>query len=320
MIYEVTVTVEAPYTEAESRQMAEDFVRDSATFQFDGIEDSLELVETLYPDMEYAWQFVFQFDSRHAGYGDREGQMLAQVITPHEAVIAVERGEVINAVMDEKWHMMEQQMLEPGPSVEIASPQPGASPETNQVTVEIEVSNFSVVDKLGEEPVAGEGHVHFYMDVEIPTSPGEPAVTGEGTYAVSTENSHTWTDVSPGQHTFSVQLVNNNHSPLEPPVVDSVQVTVEEPAVSPPPAGTQVTIRDFSYQPAEVTIEPGETVTWVNEDATTHTVTGGVLDSGDIGAGENYSHTFEEPGTYDYTCEYHPSMQGTVEVEEEDTY
>ena len=91
-----------PYylTEEGSRELAEEFVRNSPTFRFDGNQVTLELVETLYPDIENAWQFVFHFESAHAGYGDRTGQMLAQVITPHEAVITVEQGEVTNAVMD----------------------------------------------------------------------------------------------------------------------------------------------------------------------------------------------------------------------------
>jgi hypothetical protein len=98
-------------TEENSRQLAEEFVKNSPTFEFDGMEDSLKLVETLYPDIENAWQFVFQFESRHAGYGDRTGQMLAQVITPHEAIITVENGKVESAVMDEKWDMINQKML-----------------------------------------------------------------------------------------------------------------------------------------------------------------------------------------------------------------
>lgn len=105
---EIAVT----YTESAARQMAEEFVRNSPTFQFDGIEESLTLAETLYPDIENAWQFVFQFESRQAGYGDRTGQMLAEVITPHEAIITVEQGEVTNAIMDEKWDMINQQMLD----------------------------------------------------------------------------------------------------------------------------------------------------------------------------------------------------------------
>jgi len=101
----------AEFTEENSRQLAEEFVKNSPTFEFDGIEDSLELVETLYPDIEDAWSFVFHFNSRHAGYGDRTGQMLAQVITPHEVVITVEKGMVKSAVMDEKWDMLRQETL-----------------------------------------------------------------------------------------------------------------------------------------------------------------------------------------------------------------
>jgi len=100
------------FTEAKARQIAEGFVESSPTFVYDGIEETLELVETLYPDMENAWQFVFRFESRHAGYGDRSGQMLAQVITPHEAMIAVERDQVKSAVMDERWNMLRQEMLD----------------------------------------------------------------------------------------------------------------------------------------------------------------------------------------------------------------
>ncbi|MFW6151091.1 MAG: hypothetical protein ACOC6A_06115 [Chloroflexota bacterium] len=94
-----------------SREIAEEFVRNSPTFAFDGMPETLELVETLYPDIEGAWGFVYRFESRHAGYGDRTGQALAQVITPHEAHITVERGEVISALMDEKWDMLAQEML-----------------------------------------------------------------------------------------------------------------------------------------------------------------------------------------------------------------
>ena len=103
--------VESRMTEDKAREMAEDFVMSGPTFAFDGIENTLQLVETLYPDIENAWQFVFHFESRQAGYGDRTGQMLAQVITPHEAVITVEQGKVKSAVMDGKWDMVNQKML-----------------------------------------------------------------------------------------------------------------------------------------------------------------------------------------------------------------
>ncbi|MDD5511230.1 MAG: META domain-containing protein [Dehalococcoidales bacterium] len=103
--------LEQAVTEEQAEQTAINFVKNSPTFVFDGIENTLELVETLYPDIENAWQFVYDFDSQHTGYGDRTGQMLAQVITPHQAIITVEKGQVISAIMDEKWDMLKQGMI-----------------------------------------------------------------------------------------------------------------------------------------------------------------------------------------------------------------
>jgi hypothetical protein len=46
-------------------------------------------------------------------------------------------------------------------------------------------------------------------------------------YHAEAVTSYTWQGVRPGTHTFAVQLVNNDHTPLEPPVTDQVTVTVE---------------------------------------------------------------------------------------------
>lgn len=114
------------------------------------------------------------------------------------------------------------------PAVDITAPADGATVPAGDVTVTVEASNFEVVDRLNADPAPGEGHVHFYMDVDqIPTTPGQPAVSAQGTYHASATTSYTWTDVAPGEHTFAVQLVNNNHTPLDPPVVAEVTVTVE---------------------------------------------------------------------------------------------
>lgn len=99
-------------TEENSRIIAEEFVRNSPTYEFDGIEDSLTLVETLYPAHETKWQFVFTFQSRHAGYGDRSDEIVAEVISDHEAIITVENGEVSTAIMDEAWDMIDQEFVE----------------------------------------------------------------------------------------------------------------------------------------------------------------------------------------------------------------
>ena len=98
------------YTEQESQQIALEFLTNEATYLFDGIEETVKLVKTETLRCPSCWTFVYQFDSRHAGYGDRTGQMLAQVITPHEAAITVVQGDIAGAVMDGRWDM-EFQML-----------------------------------------------------------------------------------------------------------------------------------------------------------------------------------------------------------------
>jgi hypothetical protein len=98
-------------TQEESQKIAEEFVRNEATFVFDGMEETLKLTETVTLRSPSCWQFTFEFESRQAGYGDREGQMLAEVITPHQAVITVEKGKITSAIMDEQWDMMKQKML-----------------------------------------------------------------------------------------------------------------------------------------------------------------------------------------------------------------
>lgn len=114
------------------------------------------------------------------------------------------------------------------PSVAIVEPADGAVVPAGDVAVTVQVSNFDIVDQLSAPPVPGEGHVHFYIDVaELPTAPGQPAVSAQGTYHASATTTYTWPDVAPGEHTFAVQLVNNDHTPLDPPVVAEVTVTVQ---------------------------------------------------------------------------------------------
>ena len=72
------------------------------------------------------------------------------------------------------------------------------------------------------------------------------------------------------------------------------------------------------FEPATITITVGDTVTWRNTDDVPHTSTSEdeVWDSGTLAAGEEFSFTFEEAGTYPYFCEFHPGMEGTVVVQE----
>jgi plastocyanin len=79
-----------------------------------------------------------------------------------------------------------------------------------------------------------------------------------------------------------------------------------------------VTIADFAFSPASLTINVGDTVTWTNQDSATHTATatGGAFDTGDIVQGASASFTFDTAGTFDYICSIHPQMTGVIIVQE----
>lgn len=82
-------------------------------------------------------------------------------------------------------------------------------------------------------------------------------------------------------------------------------------------ATANVTISDFRFTPATVTVVEGDTVTWTNDGPTGHSATAsnGDFDTGIFPAGESRSETFDTPGTYAYICTPHPNMEGTVVVE-----
>jgi|SoiMethySBSTD1v2_1073268.scaffolds.fasta_scaffold242989_2 plastocyanin len=88
------------------------------------------------------------------------------------------------------------------------------------------------------------------------------------------------------------------------------------PAASIETKANTVSIVNFQFTPAEVTIAPGESVTWVNDDGAPH---GLEYHDGSAGKdlllpGASYNRRFDQPGTYDYNCSVHPYMTGRVIV------
>lgn len=84
-------------------------------------------------------------------------------------------------------------------------------------------------------------------------------------------------------------------------------------------ATTTVTIKDYKFQPAAITVAPGTTVTWTNKDSVQHTVTSSqgapvAFGSELLKQDETFSYTFQKTGTYPYYCKPHPYMKGTVYV------
>lgn len=79
-----------------------------------------------------------------------------------------------------------------------------------------------------------------------------------------------------------------------------------------------VSIANFAFHPNTITVVIGvnNTVTWTNNDATTHTVTSdnSLFPGGTLAPGATYTSTFDQAGTYAYHCSIHPTMTGVVHV------
>jgi len=115
-----------------------------------------------------------------------------------------------------------------------------------------------------------------------------------------------------------------NIIPPTPNPVSPIQTSATPPTPAPQPAPipapkTQpaeagVTVKNFAFSPADLTVSVGTKVTWTQDDSTPHTIVSnsGVFKSGTLNRGDKFSFTFTEPGTYPYHCGIHASMVGKI--------
>ncbi len=144
-----------------------------------------------------------------------------------------------------------------------------------------------------------------------PTDPAAPADPGDSTSTAPTASG------GPGAGTPT--------EPRDQSGTASTPIGDRSPATGPPGGGdakahkaasTSVTMGDFFFSAASVTVNVGDTVTWHNSGQAPHTATAddGSFDTGTINSGGSGSHTFNSPGTFSYICTIHPNMKGTVRV------
>jgi len=122
----VSAVVDGSWDEVAKRPVAKDdksfveaialnWLKNAPTFKFDGVAGSAKVVDS-WQAMTFAapsfWGVTIEFDCLHAGYGDRKGQIVAQVITHHVAVIHVTEGAVTLAQIDDAWDELKQKPIE----------------------------------------------------------------------------------------------------------------------------------------------------------------------------------------------------------------
>ena len=227
-----------------------------------------------------------------------------------------------------------------GVNVTITSPEEGASIPAGNVTVEVNLTNFTLVEPTGQPNAPGEGHLHYYLDAVVPTNASAPAIPETGGYVISTNTSYTWENVTPGEHNFSVQVVHNDHTPLIPLVYDMVNVTVGGNATG-NVTGTAgnatgnatvvgLSAQNIAFNVSTITVPAGANVTvnFDNEDSgvphnfavytdssASQNIFKGEIITGPATTAYNFTAP-ADPGTYFFRCDVHPEqMTGDFVVE-----
>ena len=96
-----------------------------------------------------------------------------------------------------------------------------------------------------------------------------------------------------------------------------VAAAISFPVISAQPSNTKLEIDNFSFSPQRITVKPGTTVTWTNEDDTPHAVASSttMFKSKALDTNDSFAFTFTTPGVYEYFCSLHPYMTGAIVVE-----
>lgn len=86
--------------------LTEQFIKNTATYAFDGVENSIKKVKVETTDNGRTWQLVYLFKCRHPGYGDRSNQVLAEVITEHSVQVTIQGCRIVTAICDKNYDLL----------------------------------------------------------------------------------------------------------------------------------------------------------------------------------------------------------------------
>ncbi|MFH1620890.1 MAG: cupredoxin domain-containing protein [Patescibacteria group bacterium] len=114
-------------------------------------------------------------------------------------------------------------------------------------------------------------------------------------------------------------LTTGDDSAAKPAAIIKSGAAAAKPktVIAPKVAVSTVVIKSDSFSPQIIAVKTGDVVIWINKDTIPHTTKsdGSLLwDSGTIQPEKSFSHAFNNPGTYNYSCAIHPSVKGAVIV------
>jgi plastocyanin len=131
---------------------------------------------------------------------------------------------------------------------------------------------------------------------------------------------------------FNYKAVNLTHYKIlkiQSDIHNNTMISIPAPELSPHKIIISIVpdaayLGNKAFSPNPVIIKTGDTITWIDNDVETHTVTSGfsfndhnkgkLFDSDILNYAQVFSHTFNNPGEFNYFCQFHPTMTGKVIV------
>lgn len=80
-------------------------------------------------------------------------------------------------------------------------------------------------------------------------------------------------------------------------------------------SSNMINIQNFAFSPETLTVKKGTTVIWTNKDNNLHQIKSDTFNSSQLSKGQTFFFTFNDIGTFNYSCAIHPSMTGKIIVE-----
>jgi plastocyanin len=124
--------------------------------------------------------------------------------------------------------------------------------------------------------------------------------------------------MGPGMTPGSYSMMNPQGGMMgNPNMMNGYNGSAQTPSSATAVTGDRVSIQNFTYQPANLQVKVGTTVTWTNQDTAPHTITfrdSSLTSSGLLQKGAVYRYTFTQAGTFTYYCQVHPTMTAQVVV------
>lgn len=191
------------------------------------------------------------------------------------------------------------------PSFDIISPDADEVISTTEEygTVDVVLSTKNLVLRQSGTKKIGEGHFVFTLD-------------DADTFSVYSKV-FTLENVAPSEHILKIELVHNDGSSYAPSITRSVRFYVEQESTEYIPVEHTVYIYDFSFEPEDITVNVGDTVTWVNQGQYPRSaLCANIFDSGVVTSGESASVVMTLAGDCEYISYNYPTMIAHITINE----